>query len=107
MRVRTIGPIALACVWLFGASAAASQTASKKETTKHESTKHGEQAFMLKQDMRKLWTDHVVWTRGYIIAALADAPDAPSALNRLMKSQEDIGDAVAQLYGDAAGQQLE
>ena len=31
----------------------------------------------LKQDMRKLWTDHVVWTRDYIVAAVADQPDAP------------------------------
>jgi hypothetical protein len=56
--------------------------------------------------MRKLWTDHVVWTRDYIIAALADAPDAPSALNRLMKNQDDIGNAVAKFYGDSAGKQL-
>ena len=33
-------------------------------------------AAMLKQDMRKLWTDHVVWTRDYIIAAVADQPFA-------------------------------
>ena len=26
----------------------------------------------LKQNMRKLWTDHVVWTRDYVIAAVAD-----------------------------------
>jgi hypothetical protein len=30
---------------------------------------HSDAAAMLKQDMRKLWTDHVVWTRDYIIAA--------------------------------------
>jgi len=27
-------------------------------------------AQMLHQDMRKLWTDHVVWTRDYIVAAV-------------------------------------
>lgn len=31
-------------------------------------------AFALKQDMRKLWTDHVVWTRDYIIAAVGGQP---------------------------------
>jgi hypothetical protein len=66
----------------------------------------GEAAAALKQDMRKLWTDHVVWTRDYIIAALGDQPDAGAAANRLMKNQEDIGQAIAKVYGDAAGQQL-
>ena len=70
------------------------------------SATHSEAAPQLRQDMRKLWTDHVVWTRDYIIAALADQPDAPSALNRLMKNQDDIGNAVAKFYGDSAGKQL-
>jgi hypothetical protein len=50
--------------------------------------------------------DHVVWTRGYIIGAVADQPDAKAAADRLMKNQEDIGNAVAKFYGGAAGQQL-
>ena len=56
--------------------------------------------------MRKLWTDHVVWTREYIIAAVGDQPDAKVAANRLMKNQEDIGNAMAKFYGAAADQQL-
>lgn len=63
-------------------------------------------AIALKQDMRKLWTDHVVWTREYIVAALGDQPDAHAAANRLMRNQEDIGNAVGKIYGDAAGKQL-
>jgi hypothetical protein len=60
----------------------------------------------LRQDMRKLWTDHVVWTRVYIIAAVADQPDQQAAANRLMKNQEDIGAAVGSFYGKPAGDQL-
>src|SRR5688572_7203396 len=60
----------------------------------------------LREDMRKLWTDHVVWTRDYIIAAAADAPDAQAAAGRLLKNQEDIGAAVGGFYGKAAGDQL-
>lgn len=71
-----------------------------------EFAKHSDAAWMLRQDMRKLWTDHVVWTRDYIIAATLSQPDAPAALNRLMKNQEDIGNAIAKYYGDAAGRQL-
>jgi hypothetical protein len=63
-------------------------------------------AAALRQDMRKLWTDHVVWTRDYIIAAVGDQPDASAAADRLMKNQEDIGKAVASFYGAPAGQQL-
>jgi hypothetical protein len=70
------------------------------------STAHSDAAAMLKHDMRKLWTDHVVWTRDYIISATGKQPDAPAALNRLMRNQEDIGNAVAKYYGDAAGRQL-
>ena len=67
---------------------------------------HHDAADVLKQDMRKLWTDHVVWTRAYIIAAVADQPDAQAAANRLMKNQEDIGNAIGSIYGAPAGQQL-
>lgn len=66
----------------------------------------GASAASLKQEMRKLWTDHVVWTRDYIIAAVGDQPDAKAAANRLLKNQEDIGNAVAKFYGAPAGQQL-
>lgn len=60
----------------------------------------------LRQGMRKLWSDHVIWTRDYIVAAVADQPDQQAAANRLMKNQEDIGAAVAGYYGQAAGARL-
>ena len=63
-------------------------------------------ATALRQDMRKLWTDHVIWTREYIIAAVGDQPDAQAAAARLMKNQEDIGAAVAGYYGKPAGDRL-
>ena len=69
-------------------------------------TMRSDAAAQLRQDMRKLWTDHTVWTRDYIIAAVADQPDAQAAAGRLMKNQEDIGNAIAKYYGAPAGQQL-
>jgi hypothetical protein len=63
-------------------------------------------ATTLHQDMRKLWTDHVVWTRDYIVAAVGDQPDAQAAATRLLKNQEDIGSAIAGFYGKAAGDAL-
>ena len=63
-------------------------------------------ASTLRQDMRKLWSDHVIWTRDYIVAAVGDQPDAQAAAGRLMKNQEDIGAAVAHYYGRPAGDKL-
>ena len=56
--------------------------------------------------LRKLWSDHVIWTREYIVAAVAGTPDADAAAGRLLKNQEDIGAAVAGFYGAAAGDRL-
>lgn len=63
-------------------------------------------AAALRQNMRMLWSDHVIWTRDYIVAAIGDQPDQHAAASRLMKNQEDIGAAVAVYYGQAAGAAL-
>jgi hypothetical protein len=65
-----------------------------------------DQALSLRLNMRKLWADHVIWTRDYIIAAVGDAPDATAAAARLLKNQEDIGNAIVPVYGKDAGSQL-
>ncbi len=63
-------------------------------------------AAVLREGMRKLWTDHAVWTRQYIVAAVADAPDQAAAAGRLLRNQEDIGAAIVPYYGAAAGDRL-
>jgi hypothetical protein len=60
----------------------------------------------LRQSMRRLWSDHVIWTRQYIVAAAQDDPSAQAAAARLLRNQEDIGNAVAVYYGAAAGGRL-
>lgn len=60
----------------------------------------------LRGGMRKLWEDHITWTRVYIIDALAGLPDADAAAARLLRNQEDIGAAIVPYYGTAAGSQL-
>src|SRR5205809_5504019 len=80
-------------------SAAPSSAAPGQAKSSKASRPHSDAAAMLKQDMRKLWTDHVVWTRDYIVAAVGDQPDAQAAAGRLMKNQEDLGNAVAKFYG--------
>lgn len=56
--------------------------------------------------MRKLWEDHITWTRVFIISAAADLPDKETATNRLLQNQVDMGNAIKPYYGDAAGNQL-
>ena len=58
------------------------------------------------QAMRKLWEDHITWTRLYIISAAANLPDKDATAQRLLQNQADIGKAVAGFYGDAAGDKL-
>jgi hypothetical protein len=56
--------------------------------------------------LRKLWSDHVIWTRDYIVAAVAGAPDASAAAARLLRNQDDIGAAIVPYYGAAVGARL-
>jgi len=56
--------------------------------------------------MRKLWEDHISYTRNFIISALGGLGDADAVAARLMKNQEEIGNAIKPYYGDAAGAKL-
>lgn len=60
----------------------------------------------LKDDFKKLWFEHVLWTRSYIVSALAGLEDQEKVLARLFKNQRDIGNAIKPYYGEAAGNQL-
>jgi phage terminase Nu1 subunit (DNA packaging protein) len=60
----------------------------------------------LKLALRKLWEDHITYTRNYIISALADLPDTDAVAKRLLKNQDDIGDAIKPYYGADAGKKL-
>ncbi|MBO9666119.1 MAG: hypothetical protein J7501_04840 [Bdellovibrio sp.] len=57
-------------------------------------------------DMRKLWEDHVVWTRLFIVSAVSDLPDKAATTKRLLKNQVDIGNAVKPYYGTTAANKL-
>src|SRR5688572_14190458 len=60
----------------------------------------------LQLGMRKLWADHVIWTREYIVAAVDGSASAEAASTRLLRNQEEIGNAIAPYYGVAAGARL-
>jgi hypothetical protein len=56
--------------------------------------------------MRKLWEDHITWTRLVIIGVFEDLPDLDPTVQRLLQNQVDIGDAIKPFYGEEAGEQL-
>ncbi|AVX07772.1 glycosyltransferase [Priestia megaterium] len=58
-------------------------------------------------EFRSLWMDHVLWTSNYITSATtAGSEDQKQVLARLLKNQEDIGNAVKPIYGEKAGNKL-
>lgn len=83
-------------------------SAASYTTTVHAKARMDAQAF---QDaMRKLWEDHITWTRLVIVDVLAEPdstlPDMNASVARLLQNQADIGNAIKPFYGDAAGDQL-
>lgn len=71
-----------------------------------ERVKESPKAVELREGMRRLWEDHITWTRNYIVSAVADLEDAEKVAERLLKNQDDIGDAIKPFYGDDAGKKL-
>jgi hypothetical protein len=108
---RTSRPIPLALTALvafFSALAALAVTNghSAQAHGDHPRAKVSHEELALRNDMRRLWEDHIVWTRLAVISLTTDAPDTDATVGRLLQNQVDIGDAVKPFYGDAAGDQL-
>ncbi len=110
-------PIALtALVALFSALAALAVSngmADAHGTSMHMShstmkmtVSHKPRAAAFRADMRKLWEDHITWTRLAIISLEGGTPDTDATVGRLLQNQDDIGDAVKPFYGEAAGEAL-
>src|SRR4030095_8990499 len=57
-------------------------------------------------DMRKLWEDHITWTRNVILNLMDTLPGTNEAIARLLQNQADIGNAFAEFYGQAVGDSI-
>ncbi len=66
----------------------------------------GDSVGSLRGALRRLWADHVIWTRQYVVAAIAGTPDVEAAAARLLRNQEDLGGAIVPFYGEDAGEAL-
>lgn len=63
-------------------------------------------AITFKSTMRKLWEEHIFWTRNVIFCLVDDLPGNVQAVKRQLQNQIDIGNAIKPYYGDAAGDKL-
>jgi hypothetical protein len=122
MNTRTYRPIplgltmlialfsALGALALSGGHDAAAHGDTSAHAATHASPAHpatiSKKVFALRQEMRRLWEEHVTWTRLAVISLTTDSPDTKATVGRLLKNQVDIGNAVKPYYGAAAGKQL-
>ncbi|UOY91995.1 glycosyltransferase [Ectobacillus sp. JY-23] len=90
-------------ILLFPLNVLAGSISAFAETQEH-SISQSEVRF--KNEFRRLWIDHVLWTSNYITSATAEAEDQKQVLTRLLKNQEDIGNAIKPVYGENAGNKL-
>src|SRR4051812_19939885 len=63
-------------------------------------------AARLHDDMRKLWEDHITWTRLAIVSFAGGLPDLQATEARLLRNQADIANAIRPYYGAAASTKL-
>jgi hypothetical protein len=122
-RMRPI-PLALtALIALFSALAALAVSGGMNMAQAHGNPPHHEHAVMamtvtrttpalsrtsvaLHADLRKLWEDHITWTRLAIISLEGGTPDTSATVGRLLRNQVDLGNAIKPYYGARAGNAL-
>ncbi len=108
-RIRTLQPVTrlvmiLAIALAMSGIAIALAPGAQQHDAVHAASRANRWA--LHDAMRGLWEDHIVWTRMAIIGIVDDRPDQSFAVDRLLRNQDDIGDAIKPFYGEAAGEAL-
>ena len=93
-------------LWVAGLAGAALLGFSAQDAPKKKEGMKEPPGCELRAAMRKLWEEHITYTRNFIIVALADGPDADAVAKRLLKNQDDIGAAIKPYYGEEAGKKL-
>jgi hypothetical protein len=102
--MRRLITVAVASAVLAGAASAATVSGSDAQRERARALNSRELA--LHDGMRKLWEDHITWTRLAIVSFAAEVPDLDVTVDRLLANQDDIGDAIKPFYGRRAGNRL-
>jgi hypothetical protein len=109
VRVR-LAIAAVAAAALIALAAASGAPAAHEHEHAHAAapapTARTAKAARLHDDMRKLWEDHITWTRLAIVSFAGGLPDLPATEARLLANQTDIADAIRPYYGAAASTKL-
>lgn len=61
----------------------------------------------LMNHLRKLWEQHVMWTRSFIISVAHDLKDLDLVTKRLLENPVDFANVLRQYYGDEIAKQFE
>ena len=102
-RVRRFTIPAIVLIALVAAAPAAAKARAQHE---HSPTTLNAKQLAFHDDMRKLWEDHITWTRLAIVSFAAGLPDLQATEARLLRNQADIGNAIKPFYGRTAGNRL-
>lgn len=102
-----VAPLLVVALGLSGLIAAEHPAASSATTMPVAAATHFNAKELAFHDaMRKLWEEHVLWTRLFIVSDVFNNPDLTATTTRLLANQTDIGNAVKSFYGTASGDHL-
>lgn len=108
--VAVLATVALLAALLVGASSTHEDAHAESHANAHAhgGSTHSMTASQARfhDEMRKLWEDHIVWTRAAIVAFADGSAGFNTAAERLLRNQVDIGDAIKPFYGERTGDRL-